>query len=922
MLDRPTRIAERFPLVQDPPFRLDGTRAFLFLVEIDPDRVDAMLARTFGWAAPDIEVERLGKHCIVALTDVARATAADPSLGYFAYREATFFVPVWGRRGGVPFAALHVPFIYPDAGLAVAAGREIYGLPKKPAAITMPTDVAFWSGAAPITGTVLAAARFDGSEWIDRALFSISSSPQPVAAALDSDLLDTIEAIIGPIPGPLGAIGRLLQQDLLQLKQVPDVATGGVPARVLYRAVTRVAAPLRALRNVFLADASKVRIDLAELASEPIRDVLGLPAVVTPKFAASLEMDFAFDSGEVWLERPDGTPPPATKTRVLILGGGMGALATAHALSDTDERRAKYDVRVLVQGHLLGGKGANVRNPARAERIEEHGLHVIFGFYHNFLRLMRGVYADAARGASTEPSSFDEAFKPEWRVVFADGAASWEVVFPRTPNTYGAGPNTPSELVSAAKAFLKSAFGFAFEDLLAGLGGPGNPIARDAVWFVATMIAGITKDLILGGKTWDDLDQQDFRAWLHAHRLPFSPDLRQSALTQVPYDGVFAYVGPDTTKPRLAAGVAARGLLKLVTDYEKAPYWTMSAGMGETVFAPLHEVLASRGVKIEFFAKVKELRMVGGRADEIVYGRQATITAGPYAYQPMITVGQVPCWRHEPDLAQLVAPVPIAGRDPYSDAVHDQDGPDVILRDGSDFDFVVCTLPAPVTAHVLRGHLGHPVLSKIRNVPTVATLHLQTWFADDTRLLGWSWTSRVLGGFRQPLNSMLEEDPLLSIEQWPSGGPRGLLYMSGPFGGGWSANSEDPMARDAASAAAFAEAKTFVLRELWKVLPAAKDPATGEFDLARLHAPWTPGDPLRDQYVRNNIDRSSRYCLLEPGTLGNRPLPAPPGLVNLRFAGDWTKNGVDVPCMEGVVTSAIKAANSILAQDDQIPLLE
>ena len=54
---------------------------------------------------------------------------------------------------------------------------------------------------------------------------------------------------------------------------------------------------------------------------------------------------------------------------------------------------------------------------------------------------------------------------------------------------------------------------------------------------------------------------------------------------------------------------------------------------------------------------------------------------------------------------------------------------------------------------------------------------------------------------------------------------------------------------------------------------------------------------------------------MEPGTLKFRPSPAPLTLSNLRLAGDWTKNGVDIPSMEGTVTSALLAAQSILGED-------
>jgi hypothetical protein len=104
-------------------------------------------------------------------------------------------------------------------------------------------------------------------------------------------------------------------------------------------------------------------------------------------------------------------------------------------------------------------------------------------------------------------------------------------------------------------------------------------------------------------------------------------------------------------------------------------------------------------------------------------------------------------------------------------------------------------------------------------------------------------------------------------------------------------------------------------------LPHARDTSTGQFNVSHLYAGWTPADPMQDQYVRVNIDRSARYTLIEPATVGNRPVPAPAGLVNLRFAGDWTKNGIDVPCMEGTVTSALLAVNSILPASDRIQIL-
>ncbi|MFO0020968.1 MAG: FAD-dependent oxidoreductase, partial [Deltaproteobacteria bacterium] len=76
-----------------------------------------------------------------------------------------------------------------------------------------------------------------------------------------------------------------------------------------------------------------------------------------------------------------------------------------------------------------------------------------------------------------------------------------------------------------------------------------------------------------------------------------------------------------------------------------------------------------------------------------------------------------------------------------------------------------------------------------------------------------------------------------------------------------------------------------------------------------------------DQYVRGNIDRHARYVLMKPGTLAHRPIAAPQGLLNLCFAGDWVKTGVDIPCIGGAVTSGLEAANAILGPADTIELL-
>ncbi|MDB5974733.1 MAG: hypothetical protein JWR07_1493, partial [Nevskia sp.] len=62
------------------------------------------------------------------------------------------------------------------------------------------------------------------------------------------------------------------------------------------------------------------------------------------------------------------------RKRIVILGGGIGALTTAYHLTSAPDWRERYDITVYQLGWRLGGKCASSRNPEHGLRIEEHGL--------------------------------------------------------------------------------------------------------------------------------------------------------------------------------------------------------------------------------------------------------------------------------------------------------------------------------------------------------------------------------------------------------------------------------------------------------------------------------------------------------------------------------------------------------------------
>lgn len=146
--------------------------------------------------------------------------------------------------------------------------------------------------------------------------------------------------------------------------------------------------------------------------------------------------------------------------KIAVLGGGMGSLATVFELTSQPDWVAKYDITVYQLGWRLGGKGASGRditpNPEHPDqepnyKIEEHGLHIFFGFYENAFRLMKQCYAELSKDQPTGRAftSVEDAFKPHNLIVLEDYANGqwhdWVMNFPtndlkpwdsdRTPTT-------------------------------------------------------------------------------------------------------------------------------------------------------------------------------------------------------------------------------------------------------------------------------------------------------------------------------------------------------------------------------------------------------------------------------------------------------------------------------------------------------
>lgn len=129
---------------------------------------------------------------------------------------------------------------------------------------------------------------------------------------------------------------------------------------------------------------------------------------------------------------------PETPTRVAILGGGMGSLATAAQLVREQENGGpRCDITIYQLGWRVGGKGASARNraPGLGMRIEEHGLHVWFGCYHNAWNLLQHCYDSLGRHDDMAKLFQGQTDTPYMEDV--KGWKVWPVHFPRKYGTLG-----------------------------------------------------------------------------------------------------------------------------------------------------------------------------------------------------------------------------------------------------------------------------------------------------------------------------------------------------------------------------------------------------------------------------------------------------------------------------------------------------
>ena len=423
----------------------------------------------------------------------------------------------------------------------------------------------------------------------------------------------------------------------------------------------------------------------------------------------------------------------------------------------------------------------------------------------------------------------------------------------------------------------------------------------------------------LGPHALDAFDEIDFRDFLRRHGA--RPSSVTSSLTKAFYDLLFAYRDGNPDDEQCAAGVSLRFIYRMCLDYEGAIFWKMQAGMGDTIFTPLHQVLERRGVKFRFFHRVDRLELSPDQRSvaRIHIGRQATLVGGD-TYRPYVDINDLPCWPSEPLYDQLVEGVELKAQginlESFWTPWREHETP-IVLEQGRDFDAVVFGISIGSIPFVAAELVAASPRwqDTVQAVETVCTQAAQVWVQLDIQELGWTMGSAVTDAYPEPMDTWADMTHLLPRESWPAHlQPRNLTYFCAPLKGGIP-----PLSDTQAPARAEAEVKMDTIDWLSKyatiMWPKAGDPASPGrgFDWNLLVDPQQRQGPacFDSQFWRANVDPSERYVLSVPRSTAKRLRASAPDFDNLWVTGDWTYNGVNAGCVEAAVMSGRLTASAM-----------
>jgi uncharacterized protein with NAD-binding domain and iron-sulfur cluster len=414
----------------------------------------------------------------------------------------------------------------------------------------------------------------------------------------------------------------------------------------------------------------------------------------------------------------------------------------------------------------------------------------------------------------------------------------------------------------------------------------------------------------------DRISAWELSEWLGRHGAD-AATLRDSRLLECMYDIPFAYRDGDRARRVLEAGTALRFSYRMFADYKHTLAYLLRAGAGETLVAPLFELLRARGVGYRPFHRLARVELDPEKRvlERLIFVRAARVRELG-RYDPLLTRGGLRGFRADPDWTQLCEGEALARRgvDFYSRFGDRGESDEIVLERGVDFDDVVLALPLGSVMPDADGHSpvrawldAHPpaqaCLAKLHLVPTVAA---QLWFKESAAALGIEDLAAVTWGL--PYSVACNMSPVIEHEAWPAPGPGACVYLCGA----WPLRSVAAAASDTdAPKADLAAARAALITQLDVQLGSlGTRPPT-------LYAP-AGVDTWDVQYVRANLEPWDLADLAMPGADAVRLDAAQSGLDNLALAGSWVRTPVNSTSVEAAVCSGLAAARALGAETQPI----
>ncbi|MCI5056130.1 MAG: FAD-dependent oxidoreductase, partial [Flavobacteriales bacterium] len=194
-----------------------------------------------------------------------------------------------------------------------------------------------------------------------------------------------------------------------------------------------------------------------------------------------------------------------------------------------------------------------------------------------------------------------------------------------------------------------------------------------------------------------------------------------------------------------------------------------------------------------------------------------------------------------------------------------------------DFDAVVLAIPIDNFKELIASHVElKDDYSNLENLQTVATLNWQIWLEKKAmpRL------KTAMNGLEEPMGSVIDHKPIISKYKRNKNLGSVLEFVG-------QESTFEELSDD--------QIKELVMDNFAKI-PGCRD--IRECGI------------IFDKFTRNK-SYHERYLLTDPGTLKFRP-KSQTNFQNFFLAGDWIRNEIDVPTMEGAICSGQTAANLVI----------